>query len=248
MSRPFESARSLLIWLVAFPVFLVCCLAVLAATFLVRGPRLDRLIKRCCRTVIFLCGIRVRVHGRENIVPGRQYLLMMNHVNFFDPLLFYAVYPGLARGLEEESHFRWPLYGAILRRIGVVPVDRKHPGKSRESLARAAATIRSRPDFSFLVLPEGTRSPDGRLGPFKRGGFILAVEAGLDILPLVQVGAERINRKGSRLIRPGRVDLFIAPAVSSAGFTREDHDGLVARVRAAFLRYIPERPALVRGD
>ena len=74
-----------------------------------------------------------------------------------------------------------------------------------ESLKRAAGWIRSRPGFSFVVLPEGTRTRDGRLGPFKRGGFLLALETGLEILPLVQIGRRRINRKGSRLIRPGRV-------------------------------------------
>lgn len=242
MKRLFESARSLLIWIVAFPVFLLCCLIVMAATFLIRGQLLETAIKVCCRTVLFCCGIRVRVWGKENIVPGRQYLIMMNHVNFFDPLLFYAAYPGLSRGIEEEGHFRWPVYGAVLRRLGVVPVDRKDSQKARESLAAAARFIRARPDFSFLVMPEGTRSPDGRLGPFKRGGFILAVEAGIEILPVIQIGAERINRKGSRLIRPGRVDVAIEPGVPSEGFVRESHDGLVDKVRAAFLAHLSEAP------
>jgi 1-acyl-sn-glycerol-3-phosphate acyltransferase len=242
MKRLFESVRSLLIWFVAFPVFLFCCLIVLAVTFLVRGPRLEHLIKGCCRTVLFCCGIRIRVWGKENIVPGRQYLIMMNHVNFFDPLLFYAAYPGWSRGIEEESHFRWPVYGAVLRRLGIVPVNRKDAQKAKESLVAAARFIRERPDFSFLVMPEGTRSPDGRLGPFKRGGFILAVEAGLEILPMVQIGAERINRKGSRLIRPGRMDVAIEPAVPPEGFSRESHDSLVEKVRAAFLSHIEEAP------
>ena len=241
MKRLFEGARSLLIWTVAFPVFLLCCLIVLAATFLIRGPRLESLIKSCCRTVLFCCGIRIRVWGKENIAPGRQYLIMMNHVNFFDPLLFYAAYPGRSRGIEEESHFRWPVYGAVLRRLGVVPVDRKNPQKAKESLAAAGRFIRSRPDFSFLVMPEGTRSPDGRLGPFKRGGFILAIEAGLEILPVVQAGAERINRKGSRIIRPGRVDVIIETAVPTEGCLREAHDDLVEKVRFAFLSHLGER-------
>lgn len=242
MKRFLESARSLLIWIVALPVFLVGCLIVLAATFLIRGPLLESLIKVCCRTVLFCCGIRVRIWGKENVVAGEQYLIMMNHINFFDPLLFYAAYPGRSRGIEEEGHFRWPVYGAVLRRLGVVPVNRKDAQKAKESLAAAARFIRARPDFSFLVMPEGTRSPDGRLGPFKRGGFILAVEAGLEILPVVQVGAERINHKGSRLIRPGRVEVVIEPAVPSEGFVREAHDPLVEKVRAAFLSHLQEAP------
>ncbi len=238
MRSSFERVRSILIWTAALPVFVVCCAIVLAASFLVRGPGFERLVKRCCRAVLFCCGVRLRVRGRENAEPGRRYLLMMNHVNFFDPLVFYAAYPGPARGIEEESHFRWPVYGAVLRRLGVVPVDRLNPEKARVSLSRAASFIRSQPGFSFLVMPEGTRSPDGRLGPFKRGGFILAVETGIPILPIVEIGAERINRKGSLLIRPGRVEIVIGEPVSPAGFTRERHDGLVEKVRAAFLVHL----------
>ena len=89
--------------------------------------------------------------------------------------------------------------------------------------------------FSFVVLPEGTRTRDGRLGPFKRGGFLLALETGLDILPFVQVGADRINRKGSKLIRPGRVRVSIEPAVPTAGYTKENVGELVDRVRSVFL-------------
>lgn len=240
MTRAFESVRSLLIWIIALPVFLACCLIVLAASFLFRGAGFERLIKGCCRVVLFCCGIRILVRGGENVIPGRQYLLMMNHVNFFDPLIFYAAYPGRARGIEEESHFRWPVYGAVLRRLGVVPVNRRDSQKARVSLAQAAEFIRARPDFSFLVMPEGTRSPDGRLGPFKHGGFILAFEAGIAILPIVQIGAERINRKGSRLIRPGRLDIVIGEPIASDGFSRENHDPLVEKVRMAFLRHLPK--------
>ncbi len=240
MIRALESVCSLLIWTVALPVFVVCCLVVWAASLFPRGPGFERLIKRCCRIVLRCCGIRLRIRGEENAVPGRQYLIMMNHVNFFDPLVFYAAYPGPARGIEEESHFRWPVYGAVLKRLGIIPVDRANPQKAKESLRRAAEFIRIRQAFSFLVLPEGTRSPDGRLGPFKRGGFILAVEAGIGILPMVQIGAERINRKGSRLIRPGRVDIVLEPEIPSGGFTREAHDPLVEKVRAAFLHHLSE--------
>ena len=95
--------------------------------------------------------------------------------------------------------------------------------------------VRSRPGFSFVVLPEGTRTRDGRLGPFKRGGFLLALETGLDILPFVQSGAYTINHRGSRLIRPGRVRLTVEPAVPTAGYTKENVGELVERVRSVFL-------------
>jgi 1-acyl-sn-glycerol-3-phosphate acyltransferase len=212
MKKYGDRLRSFLIWLVALPLFLYACVLVWLGSFVLRGRGLENLIKAGCRTVLLVCGIRVRVRGRDNLVPGRQYVVMMNHVNFFDPLVFQVAFPGVSRGVEEESQ------------------------RAVESLRRAAAWIRLRPDFSFAILPEGTRTRDGNLGPFKRGGFLLALETGLDILPLVQSGAFRIARKGSLLIRPGRVDIAIEPAVPTEGFTKDNIGELVERVRGVFLR------------
>ncbi|MEN6312507.1 MAG: lysophospholipid acyltransferase family protein [Acidobacteriota bacterium] len=242
MKTAFERARSVLIWIVAFPVFIAACLVVWLGSFVLSGPPLERLVKGACRLVLFFCGVRIRLGGRENLLPGRQYIVMMNHVNFFDPLVLYAGFPGFARGVEEESHFRWPVYGGTIERLGIIPISRKDPARAVASLKRAAEWIRARAGYSFVVLPEGTRTRDGRLGPFKRGGFLLAVETGLEILPLVQAGAGRINRKGSRLIRPGRVEMTIEPAVSTAGYSKENIGELVERVRAVFLRRLEDLP------
>jgi len=238
MMRILSGLRSFLIWTIALPVFAVCCLLILALALIHRGAGLDRLMKLSCRLVLSCCGIRIRLRGRENCVPGRQYIVMMNHVNFFDPLVFYARFPGLARGVEEESHFRWPLYGLVLRRIGMVPICRTDPVKARESLSQAASLARERRGYSIIILPEGTRTLDGKLGPFKRGGFHLALETGLDILPFVQVGSYRINHKGSRLIRPGRIEMHICPAIPTAGFTPENIGVLADRTRSAFLDHL----------
>ena len=238
-----DDLRSTLIWTVAFPVFVGACVAVWIGSFFLSGASLERLIKGACRLILFCCGIRLSVSGAENLVPGRQYIVMMNHVNFFDPFVLYAGFPGFARGVEEERHFRWPVYGATIRRLGVIPITRKDTARAVESLKRAGAWVRSRPGFSFIILPEGTRTRDGRLGPFKRGGFLLALEAGLEILPVIQTGAERINRRGSRLIRPGRVVMTIESAVPTAGSTKESVGELVARVRSVFLRRLENPPA-----
>lgn len=243
MRALFERLRSALIWAFALPVFVAACLAVSLGSFVLSGPPFERLVKGACRLVLFCCGIRLELAGAANLVPGRAYLVMMNHVNFFDPFVFYAGFPGFARGVEEESHFRWPVYGPTIRRLGLIPISRKDTARAIESLKRAAAWIRSRPGFSFVVLPEGTRTRDGRLGPFKRGGFLLAMEAGLEILPFVQTGAERINRKGSRLIRPGRVRITIEPAIPTAGYTKESVGGLVERVRSVFLLRLENPPS-----
>ena len=240
MRTIFERLRSLLIWTVALPVFVIACIIVWLGSYVVRGRALEFLIKSGCRTVLFVCGIRLRVRGRENVVPGRQYVVMMNHVNIFDPFVFYAAFPGLARGAEEESHFRWPVYGGTIRRIGMFPIDRKNSERAVESLRRAAVWVRERPGFSFGILPEGTRSVDGTLGAFKRGGFLMALETGLDILPMVQSGAYRVNHKGSLLIRPGRLEITVEPAVPTAGYAKENIGELIDRVRRVFLDRLGE--------
>ncbi len=235
MTRWRAVLRSLALWSVALPVFAACCLLVLTAALIHRGKALDALIKACCKLVLLCCGIRVRTRSGGNMAPGRQYVVMMNHVNFFDPLVFYAGFPGLARGVEEESHFRWPLYGLVLRRIGMIPIARRDTARALESLARAARLVGERPEYSIAILPEGTRSPDGKLGTFKKGGFHLALETGLDILPVIQKGAYAINRKGSLLIRPGVVEMIVCPPLPVAGYAKETLGDLVERTRAVFV-------------
>jgi len=235
MRRILESVRSTLIWTVTLPVLGIACLLIIGLSLVHRGKGLDGLMKISSRFILAFCGIRVRIVGVGNVAPGAQYVVMMNHVNFFDPLVFYSRFPGLARGIEEESHFRWPFYGWMLRRVGMIPISRKDPERARDSLARAAALVRKRPGYSIIILPEGTRTRDGNLGPFKRGGFHLALETGLDILPIVQTGAYRINRKGSLLIRPGKVDLAVLPPIHVAGHARDAVGELADFTRSVFL-------------
>ncbi len=120
------------------------------------------------------------------------------------------------------------------------PISRKDTGRAVETLRRAAAWVRERGIFSFGILPEGTRTLDGKLGLFKRGGFFMALETGFDILPVVQRGAFEINHKGSKLIRPGRVDVAIEPAIPVAGYSKDNIDELIERVRRVFLERLGE--------
>lgn len=231
----FDRWRSAAIWALTLPVFVGACLAVWLASFVLRGRSLEALIKGGSRAVLAAAGVRLRVGGRENVRPGRRYVVLMNHVNFFDPLVLQAVFPGTLRGAEEEGHFRWPVYGPLLRRLGMFPLSRRDTARAVETLRRAAAWIGMQTGASFGIMPEGTRTLDGRLGPFKRGGFLMALEAGVDILPVVQKGAFEIARKGSLMIRPGWVDVTIGPVVPTSGYEKANVDGLIERVRRVFL-------------
>jgi len=238
MKKAARLALSLLIWGVGWIWFSLGGLFLLLIGIFRAGAFFESWLKGLCRSLVWLCGIRITVSGKENLAPGKQYLLMLNHVNILDAFVFYSAFPGWARGIEEESHFDWPVYGWVIRRMGQVPVSRKSGIKAMESLKRAAALIRRQREFSFMVLPEGTRTRDGRLGRFKKGGFLLALETGLDILPLVQKGAFRVNRRGSLFIRPGRVEFVIEKPVATAGYARENIGELVEKVRSVFLNHV----------
>jgi 1-acyl-sn-glycerol-3-phosphate acyltransferase len=238
MNKIAAAVLSLLIWSVGWIWFSFGALFILLIGVFRAGSFFEAAVKGLCHSLVWICGIRVKVSGRENYQAGRQYILMMNHVNLLDGFVFYHSFPGKARGIEEESHFDWPVYGWVIRRMGQIPINRKSGIKAMESLRRAAAMIRQKMDFSCAVFPEGTRTVSGKLGPFKKGGFLLAIETGLDILPLVQKGAYRINRRSSSLIRPGRIDYFIEKPISIAGYSRQNLHELMEKVRAVFLKYV----------
>ena len=238
MKKAASAALSLLIWCVGWIWFFFGALFLLLIGVFRAGSFFEAWLKGLCRSLVWICGIRVTVSGRENFTTGRQYILMMNHVNLLDGFVFYRSFPGVARGIEEESHFDWPVYGWMVRRMGQIRINRKSGIKAMESLRRAAELIRKKKDYSFMVLPEGTRTRDGKLGLFKKGGFLLALETGLDILPLVQKGAYRINRRNSLLLRPGRVEFFIEKPIPVAGYTKENISQLMDKVRSVFLQYV----------
>lgn len=113
----------------------------LIGSFILGTKPFESLVKTVCRAVLFVCGIRISVYGRENAAPGRQYVVMMNHVNFFDALVLAVAFPGPIRGIEEESHFRWPIYGSTIRRLGIIPICRTDTARALESLRQAADWI-----------------------------------------------------------------------------------------------------------
>jgi 1-acyl-sn-glycerol-3-phosphate acyltransferase len=238
MKKAAAAALSLLIWGIGWIWFLLGALFLLLIGVFRAGSFFETWLKGLCRSLVWICGIRVNVSGRENFQAGRQYILMMNHINILDGFVFYRSFPGKARGIEEESHFDWPVYGWVIRRMGQIPVNRRSGARALESLRRAAELIRHKKNYSFMVLPEGTRTISGKLGPFKKGGFLLALETGLDILPLVQKGAFHINRRHSMLLRPGRMEFFIEKPIPVAGYSKETISQLIDKVRSVFLKYV----------
>jgi 1-acyl-sn-glycerol-3-phosphate acyltransferase len=238
MKHAVEFLVSIMAWFFGLLAFISGSIILLVVGLFNTGPFFEKTLKIMCRLVVFSIGIRLKVKGIQNIDPDKQYILMMNHVNLLDPFLFYPYFPGRARGIEEESHFKWPLYGRVIRRIGQFPINRKSGIKAMETLKKVAELIRERNDSSVVVLPEGTRTMTGKLGNFKRGGFLLALETGLDILPMIQTGGFNIKRKNNWKIKPGKMELIFESPISISDYSREKISELMEKTRSRFLKYV----------
>lgn len=238
MKKIREYAVSAAAWFGGLLAFTTGSLLLLIIGIFHTGKVFEWMLKKLCRWVTFSVGIRVKVKGLENVDPRKQYIIMMNHVNLMDPFVFYPYFPGKARSLEEESHFKWPLYGMVIRRIGQFPISRKSGRKALETLKKACAAIHEKKDFSVVIMPEGTRTLTGKLGNFKKGGFVLALEAGLDILPILQIGSYRFKRKKSWLLRPGEVELIFEKSISTGEYAKENITDLMQKTRDLFLEYV----------
>ena len=155
-------------------------------------------------------GVRVRVIGHEN-VPSVPSIIMSNHVSNLDPPILLPAIPGKASVMLKKSLMSIPLLGTAMRMGKFVPVAR---GRSREDAMRsvAAAADALRAGLHLMVFPEGTRSPDGQLLPFRKGAFFLSMETGAPVVPVVIHGTARMMERGSLRLHPGEATVEYLPA------------------------------------
>lgn len=198
---------------------------------------LYRVSRYCCGVVLRLAGVRLEVSGRERIPSRRAVVFMPNHESNADaPAIFVCLPPVLALGKKE--FFRVPILGRAMRIRGFIPVDRKNRERAIEAVEAAVGALRA--GNSFLVFPEGTRSPDGRLQAFKKGPFIMALKAGAPIVPISISGGRRIMRKGKAAVHPGRIRITFHEPVLTENRSLEDREQVMEEVRRAILSGLRE--------
>jgi 1-acyl-sn-glycerol-3-phosphate acyltransferase len=196
------------------------------------------------RGVMFLVravGVRVRIEGRQR-VPAGACLFVANHTSSADAPAVVGAIPRRVAILLKESLFKWPIAGQAFALAGFIPVNRGDRDSAIASVEQATKSLRR--GQSFLIYPEGTRSPDGRLQTFKKGAVVMAMKAGVPIVPVVCSGAHRVMRKRSLRIHPGEIVVEFLEPIDSSQYSFEERDELNDRVHDAMAAALPpdQRP------
>jgi 1-acyl-sn-glycerol-3-phosphate acyltransferase len=176
----------------------------------------------CARTwsswILKTTGVRVTVSGLERLDPARSYVLAANHQSIYDIPILFASLPLQVRIVAKASLGSFPFLGWHLQRTGHLLVNRKNPGADIvDKMKRLVGA-----SHSLIVFPEGTRSVDGRVGRFKKGPFVVAIDAQLPVVPVSVAGSRQVMSKGQLMVRPGEVRVTIHEPIPTAGVTRRE--------------------------
>lgn len=228
-------AHSLLIYAWVFGATLILGLATLAVSvFSRRGHMGHRVGQVWGRSILAVSGIRVAVLGLERLDPATAYVFMANHQSNYDIPVLLGCLPVQFRWLAKAELFKIPLFGRAMRAAGYIRIDRTNRSSAFQSLGEAAGCLRR--GVSILIFPEGTRSLDGALKPFKKGGFVMAINAGAAVVPVAIRGTYAIMPKRAWLIRPRAVTLEVGEPIATSGYTPETKEALMQRVGEALRR------------
>ena len=206
----------------------------------------DRLTRRWVHLVLRIAGVRVRLDGSEGVDWSEPSVVVANHQSWFDVFALIGALPGHTRFVAKEELGRIPVFGPAWRRCGHVSVNRSDRTKAVESLERASRKVRE-DKLTLVLFPEGTRSPDGRLQAFKKGAFVLAITAGVPIVPLGIAGSRHVMPKGSFRIRPGEIRIRVGTPIPVEGLDHAHRNALLSRSRAAVVALMEEPDGLAGG-
>lgn len=218
--------------------------SLLVSFFDSKGTVQMRMARAWARTLLGVSGVRVRVEGLKHLDPDASYVFISNHLSYMDTPVALAHIPAQFRFLAKSGLFRIPLMGTHLSRAGHIPVPREDPRAAVKIMQLAAETIQ-RKKISLLIFPEGGRSRDGVLRPFKEGGAYIAIRAGVPVVPLVMLGTREVLPYGCGVVKSGEVTLRILEPIETKHMTLKDRGVLTERLRNLIASELTEHaPAL----
>jgi 1-acyl-sn-glycerol-3-phosphate acyltransferase len=181
------------------------------------------------RTLLFVSRASVTVRGLENVQPGKTYIFASNHQSYMDIPVLFGYLPGQFRIMAKSSLFKLPFLGWHLTTSGHMPIERDNPRRAARSLLAAARHVKE--GTPVFIFPEGGRTIDGRLAEFKAGTFLLAIKAGVEVIPVTVNGTRGILRINSWHIRPGHVEVILHPPISTTGMHANSAEELCEHVK-----------------
>jgi 1-acyl-sn-glycerol-3-phosphate acyltransferase len=204
-------------------------LAILSVPFDRSGDTVLKLARLWSRILLWTAGVRLTVRLRTPLDPKQPYVFVANHLSTVDIWALFVALPVSIRFIAKKQLGQIPIFGWAMAAGRFIFIDRQNPAAARRSIDLASQRIRS--GSSVAIFPEGTRSRDGLLGPFKKGGFHLAIAAGVPVVPIAITGAGEVMPPGHLLVRPGPVLIDVGEPIPTAGLAAGDRDMLLARVR-----------------
>lgn len=182
----------------------------------IEGELYADLTRRWSRAILRASGVRVVVHGGENLRPGAPQIVVSNHVSFYDVFALASALPVAFHFVAKKELERIPFFGTAWKAAGHVSIDRSNRQRAVQSLRRAGEKIR-RENSAVIIFPEGTRSRTGQLMPFKKGAFVMAQEAGVPVVPAVILGSGDVVRRRGWSIRPRPIHIHFGAPVQPSG-------------------------------
>lgn len=212
--------------------------AMLVALARPRSAWVDRIAGAWARACLWPSGVRLEIRGREHADPTASYVVVSNHQSTFDIMAHFIALPVPIRFLAKKELFSTPILGWALKAMDMVPVDRgaRNSYRSVEEGARRIAELGK----SIIVYPEGTRTSDGSLLPFKKGAFAIAIRTGLPILPTTIFGADVAWKPRHKVIDGGPISVAIGEPIATQGLTDDDVGALRDRVKDVIQRTLDE--------
>jgi 1-acyl-sn-glycerol-3-phosphate acyltransferase len=230
MKRAWEILLSLFFWGLSWLHFLVVVPILIGLAVILDPRKHDWLQRGLCRRIAFFSGAKVVAKKAAGFDAERTCIFMVNHVNLLDPFMLYCAVPQLVRGWELESHFKIPIYGWLMKRFGNVPVPDVRRAKDLKRLWRLTQeAINS--GVSLIIFPEAKRTRDGHLNEFEDGGFRLAQQLGVPIVPVSLVGSFHHLRTEDWILRPTTITVYLHDTIETKGMHKDEVPALKERVK-----------------
>ncbi len=220
---------SLLIYIVmGIPLIIVGLLFVTSVIFI--PSKMNTFGRLTSISVLRLLFVNLKINGK--IPTDRPMILMFNHSSFIDPFLFAYASPGKTTGITAVENYKYPVFGWMLKKWRAIPIDRSSISKAKQSIKKGEEALAD--GYNVIILPEGTRTVNGKIRKFKKGGFHMAVNINAPILPIGSKGAYEFKPKNRWYIKPGQVSLNVGRIIEPEEFQKIGINGLVENVRNQF--------------